>query len=100
MSEVLSVEEAERLAAATLDKINAMDNGLRSTLGHRRLTADREQVESDLVGLREHRHVPGPSILDQQLSDTCAWGMQWPCPDARRYSDGLRRTAALYGVER
>ncbi len=84
---VLTVEQAERLAAATFGRIDAMDTGLRSTLGHRRLMADRERVESDLAGLRAHSGL-----------HRCPRIPAVPCADARRYSDGLRRTAALYGV--
>lgn len=51
--------------------------------------ADRERVASDLAGLRDHTTAGGwCSVHDYWLG----------CDDAARYADGLRRTAALYGV--
>ncbi len=56
------------------------------TVSEDRYAADRERVESDLAGLRECWH----------------WrhGNLWPTIEhhATRYAEGLRRTAALYGV--
>ncbi len=101
-SAVLTVEEAEWLAAALFEHFD--------TEGVWR--ADRERVESDLAGLREHQEDYGICLgceractcIDRRPESTsigdcdCATNKDWPCPDARRYSDGLRRTAALYGV--
>lgn len=87
--------EAEALAAATLAAIAADDQAFLDRFGHhppydspreKHRRVDRERVASDLAGLRAH----GPA-------DDCGWGER-PCPDRRRYADGLRRTAALYGV--
>lgn len=56
----------------------------------------RERVASDLAGLQQH---------SERMSDDnpgwCAEDMHadWPCPDAARYADNLRRTAILYGVQ-
>ncbi len=59
--------------------------------------ADRERVASDLAGLRDHQ--PGHYCVGREhwryFSDGPA---PVHCPDARRYADGLRLTAALYGV--
>ncbi len=80
MSEVLTLEEAKRLAAALFEHFD--------TEGVWR--ADRERVDSDLAGLQDHPLARG--------GHECWCGNEPPCDDARRYSDGLRRTAALYGV--
>jgi hypothetical protein len=50
--------------------------------------ADRERVASDLAGLRQH----SPALCARLCSAPV------DCPDARRYADGLLRTAVLYGV--
>lgn len=73
--------QAADLAARTIEAID-VDFGMPDTLA-----ADRERVASDLDGLRHHA---APSV--------CSPDEPRPCPDARRYADGLRRTAALYGV--
>lgn len=50
--------------------------------------ADLSRIASDLAGLTEH------------VKDFCEERgvCPDPCPDIRRYAEGLRRTAALYGV--
>lgn len=92
----MNLDEAEDLADRTLAAISvterpAMDSG--SFLSH--FTVHRERVASDLSGLRDHRHNGGESGFDG-----CWWcgHTEWPCPDARRYAEGLRHTANLYGV--
>jgi hypothetical protein len=90
----MDIAAAQALAERTLAAIDAdalddtYDDGI-----HR--DANRERVASDLAGLRQHF----------ETYDGCDWcrmhgygAMLWPCPDATRYADGLRRTAALYGV--
>lgn len=99
--------EAEDLAAATLAAIDAYPriDAIRA--------ADRERVASDLAGLREHlpdpgawRSYPNPNEYVACQAEGCSCperyddGPEWPCPDARRYLAGLRRTAALYGVQK
>lgn len=84
---VLTVEQAEALAQRTLAAIDALDySRLRADID----AADRERVASDLAGLRQHH---GPALCPTCSNDHGAW----PCPDARRYTAGLLRTAALYG---
>lgn len=57
--------------------------------------ADREQVASDIAGLRDHR-AGGMGIC---LSDHSGGEHeQYDCPDAVRYAAGLRRISAKYGV--
>jgi hypothetical protein len=79
----MTPDEATDLAAKTLAAIDALDySRLRLDIDQ----ADRERVESDLAGLRD------------------CWSFRWGeyfhdlAPHAERYMDGLRRTAALYGV--
>ena len=87
---VLSLAEAERLAELLLEGLSSWTTFTVGGDGTRRwLVADRERVASDLAGIRRHH----------TETDVCAvdW-LTWPCADARRYSDGLKRTAALYGV--
>jgi hypothetical protein len=86
----LTVEQAEDLTARTFDAIDARLGDLHPALRHGalNLNADRERIASDLAGLRE------------------CWGNLPPDRGpwthferhARRYSDGPRRTARLYGV--
>jgi hypothetical protein len=111
MSDVLTLAQAEDLATRTLAAIDeqerdaaALRGPLRSVTPHamRRCAADRERVASDLEGLR--RHVPLLMYFDVDPTGipfcrACEVDDAWPCPDARRYSDNLRRTARLYGVE-
>jgi hypothetical protein len=77
MTDVLTLEQAEDLAARTLVAINDEHEMIYDGASLRH-DADRERVASDLDGLREHER-------------RC-------CSDGRRYEDGLRRTAAVYGV--
>jgi hypothetical protein len=75
-------QEAETLAARVLAAIDA-------ELTRYEAYADRERVQSDLLGIREVH----------------AWCRIHDVPyepgfsHARRYTDGLKRTAALYGIE-
>jgi hypothetical protein len=78
MTDVLTLEQAEDLAARTLAAIAYRHRDAPCTWRCAPDLADRERVASDLAGLREHER-------------RC-------CSDGRRYEDGLRRTAALYGV--
>ncbi len=86
-SDVLTLKEAERLAEATLLQIKAEDVECMVDLRRRELGIHRERVESDLDGLQYHA-----------AACWCIVGLV-RCDDVLRYSDGLRRTAALYGVE-
>jgi hypothetical protein len=79
--------EAEALAERTVAAIDA--DTRYETL------ADRERVASDLAGLRRHQ----PEAPDGYACASCRTSGLWPCPDAHAFSDGLLRTAALYGVE-
>jgi hypothetical protein len=82
-SAVLTVERAEDLAARTRYAIEAQEYGPLPSLDH--YTADWARVKSDLAGLREH--------------DSAHYAMRGDgCVTCLRYSDGLRRMAALYGV--
>ncbi len=90
MSDVLKLAAAEDLAARTLAAIGWQEELLESRIGAERVTADRERVASDLEGLREcHQY---------DASSGALWSLM--LPHARRYSDNLHRTAALYGVTR
>jgi hypothetical protein len=87
----LPLSEAEALAKRI---IAVIDSRWQETLFEgKHGTSDRERIASDLEGLRMHFHNGGEPGLDG-----CMCGQRWPCPDAVRYADGLRRTAALYGV--
>lgn len=90
----LALADAEALAERTLA---AMDGyTLHSCLECPEVqAADRERVASDLEGLQEHDALDGPA--DPPWCQRCE-SEDWPCPDARRYLAGLRRTAALYDV--
>lgn len=90
MTAVLTLPEAEALAERTLAAIDAAETA--GTDDPLRLADDREQVASDLAGLRECFGSIGPDIGPDGLRRGHA-------PHARRYSDGLHRTASLYGVE-
>jgi hypothetical protein len=93
---VLTVAQAEDLAVRTLAAIDALDMEERRYADVRHYwhyAADRERVASDLAGLREHHLIEHPAH-----GLVCRHGGTLPCPDARRYADGLLRTADLYGV--
>jgi hypothetical protein len=95
---VLMVERAEDLAVRIVAAIDALDADERRYADVRHYwhyAADRERVASDLAGLRDHHR--GSDIL----TDECGrcYQMSGPCDDARRYADGLLRTADLYGVQ-
>ncbi len=89
---VLSIKQAEDLAARMLRYL-----ALCSAPGaSKRHDADRDRIASDLDGLCEHQPImPGGDTCDRCDAEFC----DWPCSDARRYSDNLRGTATLYGVE-
>lgn len=84
--------EAEDLAARTLAAIDACSEF--SSVHRMGYAADRERVASDLAGLRQH--YPFTDGIGRECCHDSSRPM--PCPDARRYADGLKRTAALYGV--
>ncbi len=83
MTAVLTLEQAEDLAACTLAAIAIAD--LPVTRGHH-YAADRERVASDLAGLRECYRSDGTPLRGPRHVG-----------HARRYSESLVRTAALYG---
>ncbi len=85
---VLTLGEAEAFAARTLAAIERMYGAAYSR--KERGDADRERVASDLAGLREC-YVSTPPYGQSVLRTG-------ELVHARRYSDNLRRTAALYGV--
>jgi hypothetical protein len=96
---VLTVEQAEDLADRTLAVIDTESRvwAVVPTL-RAHIDADRERVASDLAGLRGHAQRDG--VLSSGIvGRSCPTDGRWEwCADARRYSDGLLRTAALYGV--
>ncbi len=93
MSDVLKLAESQDLATRILvaiEREHPHETGWSSMV----MEFDRERIESDLAGLREHRDDGfHPNLL---ACERC--GREWPCPDAQRYVAGLRRTAALYAV--
>ncbi len=102
---VLTLGEAEAFAARTLAAIERMYGAAYAR--KERGDADRERVVSNIEGLRRHDDSQGDEWVDPDEGpqpSRCSWctyddrAIDWPCTDARRYSDGLRRTAALYGV--
>jgi hypothetical protein len=86
---ILTLAKAEDLAARTLVEMQHVGT-YRPQVEW--VVADRERIASDLAGLRGHA---GVKALHAQVCPRCG---KWPCDDALRYFDGLRRTAALYGV--
>jgi hypothetical protein len=87
--DVLTLAEAEALAERVLEALAGR--------WFWSLSADRERIASDLAGLRQHYQYPGSGMLCVRCDPS---DDAWPCSDARRYSDGLVRTASLYGVSR
>jgi hypothetical protein len=87
---VLTVEQAEDLAVRIVAAIDALDADERRYADVRHYwhyAADRERVASDLAGLRDASAVHGgPEGIRAERH-------------ARRYADGLLRTADLYGVQ-
>lgn len=83
MGRRVTPEVSADLAARALAAIDLYWGEDPATLDVR--TADRERVASDLAGLRTHT-----DCLHDDGDRTCH--------DKRRYADGLRRTAALYGL--
>ena len=98
----LSLPDAERLADDLTETLDELDNDEMSGPWQRTVIAYvRERVASDLAGLR--RHVPVLMYRDIDPAGVpfcaaCEVDDAWPCPDARRYSDNLRRSGRLYGV--
>ena len=86
---------AEALAERVLAVLDAPPTDL-PAWADRIQTMDRERVVSDLAGLRAHPVRPR-SGFPTPACGACL-RFDWPCPDAQRYLDGLRRTAALYGI--
>lgn len=83
--------EAEALAERTLAAINRRCGPCEQcTVEECATAADRERVASDLAGWQAHALNLGNHDDHGDDGDEC--------PDARRYADGLLRTAALYGV--
>lgn len=73
--------EAEVLGARTLA---AIEDYARHANYVQLVAADRERVAADLAGLQECHAGGGPWVEEEN--------------HAGRYAEGLRRTAALYGV--
>jgi hypothetical protein len=83
----LVVVQAEALAQTILSRMDHTDDE----------DIHRERIASDLAGIRQHRMVGYSRLLCGWCADQ--WAHDWPCQDVLRYSEGLRRTAAFYGVE-
>ena len=83
----MTPQEVEALANRILAAIrhDVLNNGHGEDRHH---AADRERVASDLAGLLAHLVTPDAHSCYSPV-----------CPDTQRYAEGLRRTAALYGVE-
>lgn len=99
----MTPDQAADLAARTLATIGVRqkcDRGEECPSPRcKTFNADRERVASDLAGLREHQPFQYDDLTgcDACCVEPTHW-VPWLCPDAARYADGLRRTAALYGV--
>ena len=88
--EPLTLEEAEALAERTLAMIDANESVIRQAakvVVTDRHDADRARVAADLEGLQRAHRLPGRGLEEPDL--------QWL---RMIFSDGLLRTAALYGV--
>lgn len=92
----MTPSEAADLAERTLAAIDRWDGSHDN--GHEQYAADRDRVASDLAGLREHFDWNALGVCGSSTHGPLMSMTKHPCPDARRYADGLRRTAALYGV--
>jgi hypothetical protein len=79
------LEQAEALAARVLVAIDQYDHPMHSAGAV--LDADRERVASDLAGIRDSARLLAVRTETDEIHH------------ARRYADGLLRTARLYGVE-
>lgn len=90
----MTLKEAEVLATRTLAAIGHPTEDDWDTVPPDHATADRARVASDLAGLEQHH----PALMMPGLCARC-FHADHPCDDARRYSDGLIRTADLYGVQ-
>jgi hypothetical protein len=86
----LTIEQAEVLAQRTLAMIDANQEVIRKAaqvVVTDRHDADRARIAADLEGLRRAHRPPGRGLEEADL--------QWL---RTTFSDGLVRTAALYGV--
>jgi hypothetical protein len=86
----LTIEQAETLAQRTLAMIDANEAVIRKAakaVVTDRHDADRARVAADLEGLRRAHRPPGRGLEEPDL--------HWL---RTNFSDGLIRTAALYGV--
>lgn len=94
---ILNSEQGEDFASRILAAIERADKWTPPhAFGWRKVyAADRERVVSDLNGLRRHEQVPLPNGNGTGCRSCGMW--EW-CEDGLTYSDGLRRTAAPYGV--
>ncbi len=96
---VLALKEAEGLAGRTIAAINRKEMDADWDVVQW-IAADRERVESDLDGRRQHSGDKAMFESEAQCAP-CFWSPfnGRDCPDALRYSNNLRRTAALYGAD-
>lgn len=91
----LTLAQAEDLAARTLAAIDMDDDNLGQSDAH---TDDREQVASDLAGLRDHQRVTtDPNAAAVWRKCQACSSPVLPCRDARRYAAGLVRVGKRYG---
>lgn len=91
---------AADLAARTLAAIDAQEEHAPGAFLGLLASYARERVASDLAGLQDHQPDEAEARYCASHADVNgqAHCKRRDCADARRYSDGLRRTAALYGV--
>ena len=89
---VLAVGQAEQLAERTLTAIDAAPG----VCSPDEYATDRERVASDLEGLRECEEAASRMLDRREVWSRDVAAVQRA---ARRFSDGLLRTARLYGVE-
>jgi hypothetical protein len=86
----MTSEEAEALAQRTLAAIDSDEAAVRTAataVGTHRHDADRARIAADLEGLQRADRLPGRGLEESDLLWLRAV-----------FSDGLIRTAALYGV--
>lgn len=97
LAAVLTLDEAQRLHDAAVRAIYRSPQHGPWEWWVAVCIADQQRLASDLAGLQRHRTVDGYGLPDRCAG--CYYHGEWSkCPDALRYSDGLRRTAARYGV--
>lgn len=88
LTTAMTLDEAQRLHDAALAAIGGSEHHPPVHKSQCALCADRERLASDLAGLDGcYRYTTRGRALDRRHES-----------HAHRYSDGLRRTAALYGV--